>query len=52
MSNSLPQPRAAFLESSSNPLVAIALGLQPKARVIRRHRILYEGKTPDALATS
>jgi hypothetical protein len=28
----------------------IALGLQPKAWVIRRHRILYEGKTPVALS--
>jgi DNA-binding GntR family transcriptional regulator len=33
-------------------LVAIALGLQPKAWVIRRHRVLYEGDTPSALATS
>jgi DNA-binding GntR family transcriptional regulator len=33
-------------------LVAIALGLQPKAWVIRRHRVLYESDTPSALATS
>lgn len=32
--------------------VAIALGLQPTAWVIRRHRVLYEGDTPIALATS
>jgi DNA-binding GntR family transcriptional regulator len=33
-------------------LVAIALDLQPKAWAIRRHRVLYEGDTPVALATS
>ena len=33
-------------------IVAMALGLEPKAWVIRRHRILSEGKTPVALATS
>lgn len=32
--------------------IAIALGLQPQAWVIRRHRVLYEGDTPIALATS
>jgi len=32
--------------------VAIALGLQPEAWVIRRHRVLSEGETPVALATS
>jgi GntR family transcriptional regulator len=32
--------------------VAVALGLELKAWVIRRHRILYEGDTPVALATS
>jgi DNA-binding GntR family transcriptional regulator len=32
--------------------VAAALGLHPEAWVIRRHRVLYEGDTPIALATS
>jgi DNA-binding GntR family transcriptional regulator len=32
--------------------VAIALGLSPQAWVIRRHRVLYEGDAPIALATS
>lgn len=33
-------------------VVAIALGLHPEAWVIRRHRVLYEGDQPTALATS
>jgi GntR family transcriptional regulator len=32
--------------------VAVALALHPEAWVIRRHRVLYEGDTPIALATS
>ena len=32
--------------------IAIALGLQPGAWAIRRHRVLYEGDIPIALATS
>jgi len=50
-----PYERSEIRESrivEAPDAVAIALGLQPKAWVIRRHRILYEGDTPVALATS
>jgi len=50
-----PYERSEIHESrivEAPDLVAVALGLEPKAWVIRRHRILYEGDTPVALATS
>lgn len=50
-----PYERSEIRESrivEAPDLVAVALGLEPKAWVIRRHRILYEGDTPVALATS
>jgi GntR family transcriptional regulator len=50
-----PYERSEIRESrivEAPDLVAVALNLEPKAWVIRRHRILYEGDTPVALATS
>jgi DNA-binding GntR family transcriptional regulator len=50
-----PHERSEIRESrivEASDDVAMALGLQPTAWVIRRHRVLYEGDTPVALATS
>jgi DNA-binding GntR family transcriptional regulator len=50
-----PYERSEIRESrivEAPDAVAMALGLEPNAWVIRRHRVLEEGDTPIALATS